>query len=53
MKIMDKKVMHKRFGMGSVIGLKDNKIYVSCLLYTSGHPAESWYVDYRGKKMAA
>ena len=29
MKIMDKKVMHKRFGMGSVIGLKDNKIYVS------------------------
>ena len=27
MKIMDKKVMHKRFGMGSVIGLKDNKIY--------------------------
>ena len=29
MKIMDKKVLHKRFGMGSVIGLKDNKIYVS------------------------
>ena len=29
MKIMDKKVMHKRFGMGRVIGLKDNKIYVS------------------------
>ena len=29
MKIMDKKVMHKRFGMGSVIGLKDNKMYPS------------------------
>ena len=29
MRIMDKKVVHKRFGMGSIIGLKDNKIYVS------------------------
>lgn len=29
MKIMDKKVLHKRFGMGSIIGLKGNRIYVS------------------------
>lgn len=29
MKIMDKKVLHKRFGIGSIIGLKGNKIYVS------------------------
>lgn len=29
MKIMDKKVEHKRFGMGTIIALKENKIYVS------------------------
>lgn len=29
MKIMNQKVEHKRFGQGTVIGLKDRKLYVS------------------------
>lgn len=29
MKIMNKQVDHKRFGRGTIIGLKNNKVYVS------------------------